>query len=356
VSFIGTLDQFDLSIILQKIEEYRKTGLLAIKQGESAVELFVRQGQLICIGPVKPGVSLGERLLQAGVISPEVCGPVEVALGELRYSENNAVNAYIDAGCVNQESLRRWAITEASQVLHAILAWEDGELYFQENQPPPTYRYLLPLSIASLLSEMPPAPSAPVSLSPASSFISATSLLTDFGFPANAERNTDAMSQSSVQSFQQPYGVTDTLPPVRVDMSYLQPNMVLIPADLSAYRESNPQVILTPEQWRLFTRANGETTLSMSAQELGMSPDQVCQAAGTLHALGLVTILSPGMTFAPPAALAYRYAGQPAETQSQWGNGGNRATFQLGNGWVVSSTPPQDDPAPEHNRAFAQVR
>ena len=395
MSFIGTLDQFDLSIILQKIEEYRKTGLLIVKQGETAVELFVRQGQLICIGPVKPDVSLGERLLQAGVISPEICGPIEVALGELRYSENDAVNAYINAGCVNQQSLGRWALTEASQVLSAILAWEDGELYFEEDQPSPVYRLLIPLSMASLL---PAAPSLPPS---APAHVSAASLFTDTSLSGGFERQTDALSPARVPTFQPPQRVTDPMPPIRVDTSYtpyLQPNMALMPADLSAYRESNPQVMLTPEQWRLFTRANGETTLSMAAHELGMSPEQVCRAAGELLALGLVTILAqaaptafaafdmvPGTGYsagigayyglkqgdalapyaqggvAPAPAMAYQAAGQPFETQSQWGNGGNGATFQRGVGWVVAPAQPRyaaqsSNPVPEHNRAFAQAR
>lgn len=385
MSFIGTLDQFDLSIILRKIEEYRKTGLLIIKQGETAVELFVQQGQVICIGPVKPDVSLGERLLQAGVISPEVCGPVEVALGGLRYNENNAVNAYIKAGCVNQKSLGRWAFTEASQVLSAIIAWEDGELYFEEDQPTPPHRLRIPLSISSLLSS---APSLPIS-TPA--LISAASSAANTHLYDRNERQTDALSPARATAYQPPQRVTDPLSPVRVVTSYasyLQPHMALVPADLSAYRESNPQVKLTPDQWRLFTCSNGETTLSMMAHQLGMSPEQVCQAASELLALGLVTVqaqVAPAafggldmaqgtgngagigtyygikhddaiQTYAQAGAAPAMAYGLPFESQSQWGNGGNGATFQGGVGWVVAPAQSRYELAPKRNRAFAQAR
>jgi hypothetical protein len=363
--------------------------LLIVKQGETAVELFVQQGQLMCIGPVKPDVSLGERLLQAGVLSPELCGPVEVALGGLRYNENDAVNAYLNAGCVNQESLGRWALTEAAQVWSAILAWEDGELYFEEDQPSPPHRLLIPLSMSSLLSAAPSLPtSTPAPVSAASSPWNTSSF-------DKSERQTDALSPARTTAYQSPQRVTDPLSPVRVVTSYasyLQPYMALVPADLSAYRESNPQVMLTPDQWRLFTCANGETTLAMAAQQSGMSPDQVCQAAGELLALGLVTVqaqaapadfagfdMAPGTAYGAGIGAYYglqqgdalpAYAqvgaapamtyGLPFESQSQWGNGGNGATFQGGVGWVVTPAQShydlQGDQALEPRRAFAQVR
>ncbi len=401
MSFIGTLDQFDLSIILQKIEEYRKTGLLIAKQGETAVELFVRQGQLICIGPLKPGISLGERLVQVGELSREACQSVESSLGELRFSENDAARAFVRAGCVNQEGLIRWALAEASQVLDAVLAWEDGELYFQEDQLPPAHRLPVPLSVASLLPAASAAISEPSELFTTSAFLSTYPLETDTGPFDRGERNTDELSHDTVSAFQSHQRVTDPIPPVRVRSSYIQPNMVLVPADLSAYRESNPQVVLTPEQWQLFTRANGETTLFMAAQELGMAPEQVCRAAAELQSLGLVAIFVQGapiavfdsvqnmgdnagivgyyglkrddalaayaqngavIASAHSYAMAFSSMRQPVETQSQWGNGGNGARFQLGSGWVVSPASPQfnqharkDDEPSEHNKVFANA-
>jgi hypothetical protein len=379
------LDQFDLSIILQKIEEYQKTGLLIVKQGEATVELFVQQGQLMCIGPVRPGISLGERLSQAGVISPEACRAVEGSLGDLSHSESDAAHAFINAGCVGRESLSRWASAEASRVLKTILTWEDGELYFEEDQAPPAHRLFVALSMASLL------PAALASHVPSSSpgpTISEASPQTWIDSPGDNERHTDRISPDALVALRQPQRITDPISPIRVDTSYIQPHMVLVPADLSAYRESNTQVLITPEQWRLFTRANGETTLVAAAQELSMAPDQVRRVAGELQALGLVTLLSPvvpglkigqrmgenaragasygHMTGGAPAAsppvatLPYHSAGQPIETQSQWGNGGSGATFQPGVGWVVAHTLPQhtqqDDQAPRHTQAFAETR
>ena len=53
------------------------------------------------------------------------------------------------------------------------------------------------------------------------------------------------------------------------------------------------QVQLTPEQWRLFTIADGKTTLQMARQQLVMSRDNVCQVVGELVALSLVSVSFP---------------------------------------------------------------
>ena len=404
MSLIGSLDQFDLSIVLQRIEAYKKTGLLTVKQGERSVELSFRQGQLMCIGPVRPNISLGERLVQAGVISREVCQEVAFSLGADQYREIGAALALIDLGHVNQESLYRWAVTEASYVIEALLTWKSGEIYFEEDQQPPTNRLLIALSITSLLpaqtsddtpqpintastaaQEQLPASASSSNVSEMATLhgeeptffddttaISAISASLFSSITPQMERNTDSLARPSTGPLSPPQPVTAPIPPIRVNTAYMQPYMVLMPADLSCYREENPQIQLTPDQWSLFTRADGQTTLQMAAQELGMSPERVCRAAGELFALHLVTVSPPIpelMNELLPVSREYAYTGvaspgfaaptmQPwdavtpaaipvgqnssqlhGDTDSQWGNGGNGATFVLGNGWVVASSP-----------------
>jgi hypothetical protein len=380
VSFIGSLDQFDLSIILQKIEEYRKTGLLIVKQDELTIELWFRQGQLMCIGPVKPGVTAGARLVEAGVISTTACYSIEHMLGERRSNEYDAINAFIAAHYLNREGIMQWAAKEASQVLDVILTWENGDLYFEEDQLPPAHRYPVPLSITSLLPaalqvSLPAAP-APVAAPAQAALSYHVSALSPqpvtHRYTADYERHTDALAPSRREV--RPQQVTGPLAPVQIDPLLIQPDMVLAPVDLSAYRESNAQVTLTPEQWQLLTHANGETTLGEAAHELHMLPAQVRRIACELQALGLVTILSPGASNMLPvmggsaeteafagfqqadvAQMSYTPAGLPIETVSQWGNGGNGAKFQLGSGWVISPAPSQYAHKPEHNGALAQA-
>ena len=422
MSFIGSLDQFDLSIILQRIESYKKTGLLVVKQGERLVELSFRQGQLLCIGPVRPDISLADRLLQAGVISREAYQEVASTPGVDLYREVGAALTLIDLGHVNQQSLYNWASSEATRVIEALIAWTDGKIYFEENQQPPNDRLLIALPILSMLPEQPaeaPAEPAAVGAAPSSAvaqsansaasvtqhsrisdaptmhgeeptFFDDTTVMASFsaslfaspGTAPDTERHTDALSRSTMGTLLPPQRVTTPTTPVRVNTANMQPNMVLTPVDLSAYRDQNPQIPFTPDQWRLFTRADGQTTLQVAASELSMSRDQVCQVAGELVALGIVTLSTPAYGYGntnelSPISREYIQVGlnngmmapgysvspaqpwdaaqpslnprgrfsqpYPIETHSQWGNGGNGATFVLGNGWVVA--PPNAQPS-----------
>src|SRR6266702_5760785 len=68
VIHVGMLEQWKLSTLLQRIEFYKKTGLLTITQGEQQIELFFQQGQITGMGPLQ-WRALVQKLVQAGFIS-----------------------------------------------------------------------------------------------------------------------------------------------------------------------------------------------------------------------------------------------------------------------------------------------
>jgi Domain of unknown function (DUF4388) len=396
VSFIGKLEQFSLSTILQKIEGEAKNGVLIIKQGAQWVELSFRQGQLMCIGPVRSNKSLGDRLLQAGVISQKALQDIASTLGASLQNETRTVIALVDLGYLNQDSLYVWAVQETTKVLQVLLSWTTGEMYFEEGLQPPSDRLLIALTVSSLVplqtlvtpsqlahagafssvhpqkqskfrtasSHIPDA----LTLHDPSQFYSASALPStsnsiDFseGCETTVVRNTDALNYPTA-SMNMPKRLTEPLTPKRIDTAFMRPQMVLNPTDLFVLRDRNLYVQITPEQWRLFTVADGKTTLQMACQQLVMSRELVCKVAGELVALGLVTLCLPDSRLTHDSnpfplnlanvGVSNSYVAQaqsnrdsfpstPIETHSQWGNGGTGATFVLGNGWVVASSPSQ---------------
>jgi hypothetical protein len=146
------------------------------------------------------------------------------------------------------------------------------------------------------------------------------------------------------------------MPPARIDTSFMTPDLVLAPVDLSTLRERNPRVQLTPDQWSLFALVDGQSPLQGLCQALNAPAEQVCMVAGELIAIGLVMPLNPttgtlselispamGAAMSPssqypvyvPQAMvsmpnAYAFS---METQSQWGNGRSGASFSVGGGW-----------------------
>jgi len=400
------LEQFNLWNVLQRVEAHAKTGLLIVRQEEKWVELSFRQGHLLCVGPVQPNSTLGERLLQAGVISQQALREVANFLGPSQHSETRTAIALIDLGYVNRESLYTWAVREVSRILRMLLACSKGEIYFEEESQPPADRLLIALSVGTLLQQLADVPALQLAVTPAiaraqpspapvipdspPTLYNASQFLDDGGdnvpfIPSpfspevpvlNLVRDTDPLPFSPATLHPPQRAVESVAPLMYVDTSFMQPHMVLLPTNLSTLREQNPQLQLTPEQWRLFTRVDGQTTLQMACQALVMLPQQVCQVAGELLALGLVTI-SSGIQDGVSAGIGNSYAPMPGfsasfmpvpggasnfsvpiETHSQWGNGGNGATFVLGGGgWVVASSPSQQssDPFDVSKRDYAQV-
>jgi hypothetical protein len=413
VSLIGQLEQLNLSLILQGIEKHAKTGLLIVKQDVQKVELYFREGRLMCIGPVRPDMSLGDRLLQAGVISSSALQDSVLAVGVAEPGETRLALTLMELGHVSHEGLRAWATTEASGIIQILLTWQNGEIYFEDEIQPPADRLLVSFSASSLLPAPPPVatPANPtrhetdairlqniqpwneatisVQAQPAG-LLSAAQLITEmpptsasFSSPLPSLPATNMFSDVNMQVIPQlspPVRISQPLPPLRIDTSFMRPDMVLKPLDLSALRQQSPQLQITPGQWRILTRVDGRTTLQTACQELGISAELLCQVAGELIALGLIHVSMPvqqaSMNELPPVSadlfspafnngyVSYGnvvntpqpwvavthttdalspYFGAPVsyETMSQWGNGGTGATFVPGRGWVANPQPMQ---------------
>lgn len=423
MSGISSLEMFNLSAILQGLESHAKTGLLVIRQGEQRVELYFRRGQLMCIGPVRANVTLGDRLLQAGVISQQAHQQAIQAMGEAEPSETRMALTLIDLGYLNHENLYDWAAKESSTILQTLLTWKTGEISFEDDVQPPLDRLLIAISVGSLLPPSIATPPQSVAVGnaaataqkPASDeafiFSDAPTLCIPSQFaaePTSGPLKVSSLFSSEFPVFQSnstsgplpstllppPKKVTTPLPARHIDTSFMQPHMVLIPTDLSVVRQQNPELQLTPEQWRLLTRADGRTPLQMACQALAMTSDMVCRVAGELIALGLVTISSSGVVnesspvsrnslnsgvgndpvkpdyvtnsvelraalMPTPEKVNFFASPAPIETESQWGNGGNGATFVLGGGWILASQPSEprqtSGPVRATGRAYAHV-
>ena len=397
MSLIGKLEQLDLSSVLKRLETYTKTGALVVKQGAQWVEFYFREGRLICIGPVRTDATLCERLLQAGVISEQAVRETMLVMGGAQPGEMRMALTLMDLGHVEHDALRAWATQNALGVLQAVCMWSHGEIYFEDDANPPPDRLLVALSITTLLSYLSTTTVNPLSystvsnvarpqtqnLAPVSTVLDSPTLFdaSQFFSDSPAVHSTEALSPvtggllADIQPpvsvspgpimRQQPMPTVMPIAPRRIDVSFMQPEMVLVPMDLSPVREHNVQIQVTPEQWRLLTLVDGQTTLVAACQELGMMPEMICQLAGELIVAGLVNVVLPSQLqsmaqpmseFMPASTtgpIPPSWSGEmsspemlpqyspilPSETRSQWGNGGNGATFVLGHGWIASPQP-----------------
>jgi hypothetical protein len=430
VSFIGTLEQLKLPQVFQRLETYEKGGLLVIKQGEKWIEFYFQQGRLMCVGPVEANTNFGEQLLHAGVISPQALQQLIFTTGSIHLNETRVALTLMDLGYVNQESLRAWATMEAVEKLRVALSWPIGEIYFEDGAQPPADRLLIALSVVPLLSSASsqirtsqpiytgatstvtqerPDPVTRVPDTPGSqALLSASELVSEDSFvppvassPASSQPYLATVVSSSsntpATSLTAPKHIPRPTPPRRIDTSFMTPEMMLVPTDLSSLREQNPRVQLTPDQWRLFTLADGCTSLKMACQALGVTREVVCLVAGELIALGLAHVILPStlpvnelspvsrdvvasglsngyVTPGYAASTPQPWAVMPAPTtgtlrpfspqtsmatQAQWGSGESGMMFVPGQGWVQKPQPlrteQQNDPVRAFNGVYTYV-
>ncbi len=159
MSRIGRVEKLNIACVLQRIETFTKTGLLIVKQDTQWVEFYCRDGRLLCVGPIRTDATLGERLLQDGVISSQILQETMVAIGSEVPSETRIALTLMDLGYVQREELRVWTAKKTAEILLVLLSWSTGDIYFEENSAPPAERLLVALSISTLLASLPPASS-----------------------------------------------------------------------------------------------------------------------------------------------------------------------------------------------------
>ncbi len=340
---IGFIEKLNIASVLQRIEAFKKTGLLVVKQDVQWVEFYCREGRLLCVGPIRTDATLGERLLQDGVISARALQETMLDIGSAVPSETRIALTLMDLGYVKREELRAWAFEKNETILRLVLSWSTGEIFFEEDSAPPSERLLVSLSIATLLaaatttrvapqltqvavpqstipaqaanthiqssgpampqatpiqfsasqllSETTPAPFATPPVSP-SSYISVSALLPSSN---NAVITGPIMPPSPPRTPQPmpdvPKTTLPSAPMRRIDTSFMRPDMVLVAGDLSSSPEQYVQI--TPAQWRLLTRVDGHTSLHDACTALNMSPEQVRSIAGELIAERIVHVVPP---------------------------------------------------------------
>jgi hypothetical protein len=158
---VGVIEQRAFVNILRRIAMHAKTGLLTLIHNKQEVELYFEQGQLRSIG-LKESPPLGERLVQAGVISQDDLQKVLLTLAasdapshHLKEGSDALVGQTLtQLGLVSSERLSAWITQEAVAVLQDLLTWSESEVSFVENVQAPTDYIPLGDRVNSLISSL----------------------------------------------------------------------------------------------------------------------------------------------------------------------------------------------------------
>src|SRR5262245_29007581 len=136
VSVVGNLEDLSFPDILQVVHLSRQSGTLILSAPDGERRVRFRQG-LVCdasLGPEHP--SLGDLLVERGLVSPAALGPARARQEE---SGESLAGALVALGALSQESLEKVVREELRTLVRSFVTMQEGEFRFEvdEDAPPP---------------------------------------------------------------------------------------------------------------------------------------------------------------------------------------------------------------------------
>ncbi|MBK8596197.1 MAG: DUF4388 domain-containing protein [Holophagales bacterium] len=126
----GQLEDFPLGDILQVLQVSGKSGAVFLTRDDSATGIVVfRNGQIVQALTSESHQTLGERLVQAGEVSPV---KLHEALGHLaRYPGMRLGDALVDLGFTTRRRVEGVVKEQMAQAIEQMMSWEDTQFVFR---------------------------------------------------------------------------------------------------------------------------------------------------------------------------------------------------------------------------------
>ncbi|HEY7350065.1 MAG TPA: DUF4388 domain-containing protein [Ktedonobacterales bacterium] len=241
MTLAGTLQETNLEDVLRLIDEQRGAGLLIVRYGNLAAELYLKAGQVLCVQRSGVGQSFSERLVNARLVTPQQLGYVRALYQEKPInSEVDLARALLQCNYLTERELRDWVADDAVELLVVALSWDGGEFEFVEHEAPLPGRMVITIPISAVLEE--------------------------------ALRHLAERRQR----------VSATRMAVTLDL-------VLDFAE-EARPAANGKVQITPDQWRFLTAINGRTPLWEVCRQLRLSESGALRLASELLSSGVLVV------------------------------------------------------------------
>ena len=134
MSLVGNLEELGLGEILQIVSLSRKTGVLSLTSGGRDGSVFFRHGQVIRATSSTYQQSLGEVLIQKGVIDLVVLRKALALQQEKRFLERLGSILVKNFG-VSQEIIEEVVREQIENVVFSLFAWSEGTFKFEAKSP-----------------------------------------------------------------------------------------------------------------------------------------------------------------------------------------------------------------------------
>jgi hypothetical protein len=149
----GSFKDLHVADVLQLIGLHHKTGLLALEMAEEALQVFVRQGEVVGVRADRPPVDpkVAASLVARGILSPAA---LEEALRQQRQSGKPLGGLLADGNAVPPEAWAKALAAELEGRLYRPFRWTDGKYRFVvQDAVDPGDGAVSPIRVDSLLME-----------------------------------------------------------------------------------------------------------------------------------------------------------------------------------------------------------
>jgi len=129
MSLVGNLEDLGLGEILQIVSLSRKTGILSLNSKHGEGSIIFRKGQVVRASSSTFQQSLGEVLIQKGVVDPAILRKALSVQQEHGFKERLGVILVKNFG-VAQETVEEIVREQIENVVFSLFAWADGSFNF----------------------------------------------------------------------------------------------------------------------------------------------------------------------------------------------------------------------------------
>lgn len=238
MALVGNLRDFGLSEFLYLVDRGYKTGRLTLQKPGDRAELYFQKGKLVYATHFNQEERLGDMLVRMGRITQEQCA---IALRVQHTQEpNKPLGAIlVSRNMVTYEEITKCVRVQIEEVTYSLFSWNEGDFRFEPDVSPPPESVTIPLSIENIIME-------------------GTRRIDEWARIKDKIPNLDVIVRFSDQPHEKAKGVN-----------------------------------LTQDEWRIFARINGVSTIRDIAKQTNLGEFEAARIIYGFLSAGLIVLMKP---------------------------------------------------------------
>jgi hypothetical protein len=235
MALVGNLRDFGLSEFLYLVDRGSKTGRLTLQKPGDRAELYFNNGKLVYATHFNQDERIGDILVRMGRISREQCN-FALQLQHTQELNKPLGQIMVEHGMVTMAEIHKCVRMQIEEITYGLFGWQEGDFRFEPELAPPTESVIIPLSIENLIME--------------------------------GTRRIDEWAR-----------IRDRIPSLDVIVRFSD-----------RPHEKAKGVNLTPDEWRVFARINGTSSIKQTAQLTGLGDFETARIIYGFLSAGLVVL------------------------------------------------------------------